>query len=172
MYLEYIDIFLFLILLGFVYNGISKGFIKLLGRIVALVLGIILTSHLYIPIYLFLNQFFSLNESIAKISIFILTYIILNRIINWLFVLIEKVYKLLSIIPFTKFINKLLGAILGLLEGLLILSIIVHLFKSFNLFHQTIKDSLISPALLWFVEIILPILPSSIKFVQQIYGVN
>lgn len=172
MYLAYLDIIFFIILLGFVYNGINKGFIRLLGRLVALVIGIILTSHLYVPIYNFLNQFLSLNEALAKVFIFIITYLILNRLINWLFVLIEKVYKLLSIIPFTQFINKLLGATLGLLEGLLLLSIIVHLFKSFKLFSGQVEESIISPALLWFINLILPILPQSIQFIQNIYGAN
>lgn len=167
MYLAYLDIIAFIILLGFVFNGVNKGFIKLLGRIIALIIGIILASHLYIPIFNFLNSFLSLNESIAKFFIFIITYLVFNRLINWLFVLIEKIYKLVSIIPFTKFINKLLGAILGLAEGLLLLGIIIHLLKSFSLLNNQIKESILSPILVWFINLILPILPKSIQFLQS-----
>ncbi len=172
MYLAYLDIFIFIILLAYVYNGINKGFIRLLGRIVALVIGVILTSHLYIPVFNFLDQILGFNEAVAKVFIFILLYFIINRLINWLFLLIEKLYNLLSIIPFTKLINKLLGAILGLLEGLLFLSIIVHLLNSFNLFNSQIKESIISPLLLRFIEIILPILPKSIQFIKTIYEIS
>ncbi len=168
MYLAYLDIILFIILLGFVYNGLNKGFIKLLGRIVALIIGIILTSHLYIPIYQFLN----LEEAIAKVLVFIFTYILLNSLINWLFVLIEGVYKLLSIIPFTKLINKLMGAVLGLAEGLLLLSVIIHLCISFNLLSSQIEESIISPIFLWFIKTILVILPTSLQFIQNVYGAN
>jgi hypothetical protein len=54
-------------------------------------------------------------------------------LIGFVFKLADGVFKIISILPFLKSINALLGGILGLVEGVVILGGIIYLIVTFKL---------------------------------------
>ena len=166
------DLVLIIIWAGFVFNGLAKGLIRLLGRILGLIIGAIIASYYYLDFYQWAQNYVNINEGVAKVLSFIILFVVATRIIDWIFVYLEKLFKLISIIPFTKLINKILGGALGFLEGALFLGLIVFVINKYawlsSIFSSYIEGSLLAPYLLWFIQILLPILPEAIKVVESI----
>ncbi len=170
--ISWFDLILILFWAGFIFNGLTKGLIRLLGRLVGLIVGAVMASYFYVPVYQWSQNFFSLNEGVGKVLAFIVLFVVITRIVDWLFVWLEKFFKVISIIPFTKMINRLLGGALGFLEGALFLGLIVYVISRYawlgGLFGNQLETSLVAPYLLWLVQLILPILPEAIKAVQSV----
>jgi uncharacterized membrane protein required for colicin V production len=170
--ISWFDLVLIIILASFVFNGLSKGLIRLFGRILGLLVGAIIASHFYIPFYYWSQNFFTIAEGFGKVLSFIILFVVATRIIDWIFVWIEKFFNLISIIPFTKIINRLLGGVLGFLEGALFLGVIIYVISQYSwlngLLGAQLETSLIASYLLWFIQLILPILPEAIKTVKSI----
>ncbi len=172
MMISWFDLVLILIWAGFVFNGLAKGLIRLLGRIVGLIIGAIIASYYYIDFYLWSQNYVSLGEGVGKVLSFIVLFVVATRIIDWIFVYLEKLFKFISIIPFTKLLNRILGGALGFLEGALFLGVIVYVISQYafldGLFSGQLETSILVPYLLWFIQILLPILPEAIKAVETI----
>ncbi|NCB48977.1 MAG: hypothetical protein EOM55_05150 [Clostridia bacterium] len=112
------------------------------------------------------------RENIGKIIAFIVVFVVVAKVTDWVFIWIEKLFNLVSFIPFTKFINRLLGGILGLLEGSLFLGIIIFVSSRYaiigSLFGNQLINSQTAPYLLKTVDIVMPVLPEALKALQSI----
>jgi len=168
-----------LILVGlFMVNGLYKGLIKLLGNIAGLIVGAYVSSHYYLNFYAlaskwsWLNNWMTSHENFAKVLVFIILFALVTRLTALLFLIIEKIFNLIAIIPGSKYINNLLGAALGLLEGALSVGLIIYVISRYtlisNFFGAQLTDSFVAPLLLKVVNIILPILPDALKALQAI----
>ncbi|MFA5753909.1 MAG: CvpA family protein [Patescibacteria group bacterium] len=166
------DISLIIILGGFIVNGLFKGLIRLLGHVVGIIIGAYAASHFYLVIYEWSKNIFNGHENVGKVVAFILLFIIVTRLTDWLFVLIEKIFKLVAIIPGSKYINNILGAALGFVEGALFLGLILFVVIRYTpvgaTFAAQLAESVMVPFLLKIVRIILPILPDALKALKTI----
>ncbi len=166
------DIVLILIVAAFVFHGLSKGLIRLLGNLVALIIGAFVASHFYLTFFEWGKHLMNGRENIGKIIAFIVVFVVAAKITDWVFIWIEKLFNLVSFIPFTKFINRLLGGILGLLEGSLFLGIIIFVSSRYaiigSLFGNQLINSQTAPYLLKTVDIVMPVLPEALKALQSI----
>lgn len=153
--MNYIDLFIAVILIWFAYKGFTKGLIIELVSLIALGLGVYgglkfsdiaadyITGNIetkYIPIVSF---------SITFIVIVVLVYIIGK--------LIEKIVHLVAL----KLINKLAGAIFGMLKITLILSVLITIIESYDqklgfIPKETKENSLLYSPLLEFSNKLLP----------------
>lgn len=163
------DLALIIIILGFIVSGLFKGIIKMTGSIVALFLGIFLASRLYLNFYSFISQHISGSEKVLKIVSFILILLIASKLIELIFSLIEKVFKLAAFIPGSRLINNFLGAAFGLILGSLLLGIIIHFLGHYldigGSISNLINNSKIVPLLLSVNKISIVFLPESLKSV-------
>jgi uncharacterized membrane protein required for colicin V production len=123
------DIILLIFICGFVFYGLFFGLIKTFGSFVGLIGGALVAIYFYLAAAEFVGQFFPAIGSL-KIIIFFALFIIVNRLIIIIFSLIDKAYNLISIIPFLKSINRLAGAIFGLMEALFIIAIVLQVIKN------------------------------------------
>jgi len=172
------DISLLVILAGFVLNGLFKGLIRILGQVVGLIAGAYLASHFYLNFYDWWKdwqwwQNWALDhDSAAKVISFIILFVLAVRLIDFGFVVIEKVFKFIAVIPGSRFINNILGAALGFLEGALFLGLIIYVVSRYTLlggyWGEQLSGSIVSPVLLKVVDIILPILPEALKVLKSI----
>ena len=169
-----LDICLLIILIGFVLNGLFKGLICLLGRVVGLIIGAFVASHFYLQFFTWCESFYNGNDALGKILAFIILFIVATRLMDLVFKLIEKAFNLIAIIPGSRYLNNLAGAVLGFLEGALFLGLIIYVISRYafvgNLLgiSDQLTNSVISPALLRIVDIILPILPEALKALKSI----
>lgn len=170
--MSYFDIALLVIVAGFIFNGLSKGLIRLLGNIVGLIVGAFIASRFYLQFYEWSQSFFGGRESLGKVISFIVVFIVVTMLVDWAFVLLEKVFNLISIIPFTKTINRLLGGALGFLEGSLFIGLILFVVSRYawigSLFGDNLVSSQVAPFFLKIVKIVMPFLPEALKALQSL----
>lgn len=172
------DIALLIIIGIFTVHGLFKGLIKLLGDIAGLIVGAFIASHYYLNFYEFALRWTWLagkaagHENLYKVLAFIILYVLVTRLTALLFLIIEKLFNLIAIIPGSKYINNLLGAVFGLLEGSLSVGLIIYVISRYTLvssfFGTQLTDSVVTPWLMKIVNIILPILPNTLKTLKAI----
>jgi len=166
------DIILIIILVGCLFRGFATGLIKSVGAFVGLIGGAFLASHFYLWLFGFISNWFGTYTNIGQVVCFLIIFIIASWIIHFIFAIIDKTYDLLSVIPFLKSINRFAGAILGLLVGALIMGLMLYLASKYfpvgGYIDGWISSSAVSPYLLNFAKILLPILSGSFKDIQGI----
>ncbi len=154
------------------FNGLKRGLIRSLGDIIALLVGAYLASTFYLQLQEWLIMRVELNESIAGILAFVILFIVLTRAISLLFYFLEKTFNTLAIIPGSKYINNILGAVFGFLKASIFFALVIHVSSHYLFFdgalYNLIKASLIKPYLDLILKIILPLLPQAIRALQSI----
>lgn len=172
--MSYFDIGLLVILVGFVGNGLSKGLIKLFGQVVGLIVASYVASHSYLIFYEWGKGFLGFSEGTEKFLAFVILFVLITSVVGVIFIVIEKVFDLISIIPFTGMINHLLGGALGLLEGSLSLGLILFVAVRYawigSLLGHQLVDSKVAPWLIKVATIIMPFLPDTLKALKSIIG--
>lgn len=167
-----LDIVLLIILGAFTASGLFKGLIRLLGRIVGLIIGAYIASNFYLLFFEWGRQWVVGRENLGKILAFIILFVVVTRLVDFIFFLIEKIFNFIAIIPGSKYLNNILGGVLGLLEGSLFLGLVFYVITRYplasNLFNDQLTNSLVIPWLLKVVTIVLPVLPGALKALRSI----
>jgi len=170
--MSYFDIALLVILAGFILNGLAKGLIRLLGQIVGLIIGAFVASHFYLTFYQWGEGLVDWGAGTEKFLSFTILFVLVTSLIGVVFALIEKIFDLISIIPFTKLINRLLGGTLGLIEGSLALGLLLYVAARYawvgGLLGNNLVNSEVAPWLIKVSNVIVPVLPDALKALQSI----
>lgn len=164
------DLILLIVLFIFVSFGWWLGLIQTLGALIGIALGAYLAGLGHAMLGSWLSPIFFGHEIAAKIVAFIILFTLINRLVGLLFWIINKVFNIISIIPFLKTINRLAGAILGLTEGVLVLGTILFVIGKYSdsdWFNGIVGASSIAPWLLTISTIILPLLPEALKMLKS-----
>ena len=126
--MNYLDVFLIILIAWGAYNGFVKGLIKELASILGIILGT--TLGYYSPIvldqklYLLFESEANYLSLISAVIIFLLTIMIFKIVASFL----TKFLKLIAL----GLLNKIIGAIFGVLKSLLILCVIIFVFSKIN----------------------------------------
>lgn len=164
------DTILLIIIAGFVFYGLFFGLIKTVGSLVGVVLGIFIANMFYLQFFdLAKGMMFGFDRT-GKFVCFFIIFTIANRLICFLFSLLDKALTVISLIPFVKLINRLGGAILGFVEGSVILGLIFFYINHFNILKslsKTIDSSKIVPVTVKFAQNFLHFLPAIIDKVKN-----
>lgn len=161
--MSWFDITIIIILAGFAWYGFFFGLIRVIGDLVGLIVGAYVASRIYLPVFEYLDRFLPGSPEIGKIVVFVLCFSIVSRLISWLVTLLEQVFNVVSIIPFLKTANRLLGLAFGLIEGILSLGIAAYILtkhapSAFPL-AKWIDGSTVAPWLIKASKILAPLLP-------------
>jgi len=159
------DIILLIILSGFIFYGLFFGLIRTVGSLVGIIGGLWLTLIFYLTVFEWVKNLFFGHEFAGKIVTFFILYAIINRLIGFIFVLLDRTFDLISIIPFLKTINRLAGAALGFIEGGLVLGLAL-IFISQAGFGGWLDNSKIAPFLISYTQVIMPLLPGLLNRVK------
>ena len=144
------DVILLAVLTIFTVWGFFFGFIQSFGSLAGLVLGV-LTANKYYLILAGWICFIPVGDTAIKIIAFFAILILISKLTGFIFYFIDKFFHLISIIPFLKTINRILGGILGLAEGLLIISVFLYVVHNYSinlLPAEMLSDSKLTPVLL------------------------
>lgn len=139
-----------------VVNGYKKGFlessVKLIGFILVIIGSFLLKNPLSIylytnfPFFKFSGIFkglYALNIIAYEIIAFILLFVVLYILFKVVCEITKLVDKLLSLIFFIGIPNKILGAVLGFVQGIVTLYFVIAVFKiGTNLLGYEMKPSL------------------------------
>ncbi len=172
--MSYFDIGLLVILLIFVGNGLAKGLIRLLGQVVGLIVASYVASHFYLTFYAWGQDMVNWGEGTEKFLSFLIVFTLVTSLVGVVFIIIEKLFNLISIIPFTKTINRLLGGVLGLFEGSLALGLILFVAARYawigGMFGSQLVESKVAPLMIKVANVVMPFLPEALKALKSIIG--
>ncbi len=102
------------------------------------------------------------RKNLAYVIAFVIIYIIASKTIGIAFWFLNKVFKILTIIPFLKTINRVAGATLGLVEAALILGVILIFLSKFPISSWLTLELAKSQIALWLMaiaKVLVPLLP-------------
>jgi uncharacterized membrane protein required for colicin V production len=168
--MSFFDLTLLILMGGFVLYGLWFGLIHALGSFVGVVAGAFVAGQFYDAVAAGLLWMFGGNVSIARVVVFFVIFVIVNRLVGFGFHLIERAYKILSILPFLSSINRLAGAVLGFLEGSFVLGGVLLLATSLpfgSMIEGALWSSQIAPYLMSVAGILIPLLPELIQQAQD-----
>src|SRR6056297_3190339 len=107
------DFILLFIWAGFLFYGFFFGFIRTLGSLLGIIIGAWLASLFYLDLFYLIQPVFFGLDNIGKIISFLIVFGLITKLISFLVLIIDQTFNILSIIPFLKTINRLLGVVLG-----------------------------------------------------------
>jgi uncharacterized membrane protein required for colicin V production len=161
--ISFFDLIISLIIFGFFWFGFWYGLIYSVGTIFGMMAGAFGASHYYLQVA---GMFSSEPSNFLKVIVFILLFGVINKIIGLAFWIIDKIFNLLSIIPFLKTINRLAGGALGLLEGVLTLGLMIYIYSKYpfsDWINAQLPISYIAPKLLVVMEVLKPFFPDALE---------
>ena len=118
-----LDILIGLPLLWAIYKGFTKGLIIEVATLLALVLGIYGAIHFSDFTADFIRNRFDYDSQYMAYIAFVVTFLIIVIALNVLGKLLNSLVEAVAL----GMINRLLGVVFGLMKGILIISIVVHL---------------------------------------------
>jgi len=166
MFLTIFDLILILVLFLFIAIGFVSGLIQGIGAIVGVFLGAWAAVWFYEPLGVWLTPILLGHGIIARVVAFLLIFGVVNRLVGLLFYIIDKFFDLISIIPFLKTINRILGAILGFIEGILAISFVLFFITQLGIsvwLNGIIAASKVASWLIGLAAILTPLLPKILK---------
>lgn len=169
------DFVLLIILFGFVWFGFWSGAIRAIGSIFGLIIGTWVGGLYYERLANLILPLFFGNSNLALVISFLIIFSIIYKLVGFIFYLLDRIFRFISIVPFLKSINRLLGVILGFLEGLLILGLIFYFYSKYpfwNFLNDLITASQLVPWFLQIVRILLPLLPEVVKQIETMLNFN
>jgi membrane protein required for colicin V production len=135
-----LDIILLIPLLWFTYKGFSKGLIIELATLIALLLGVYIAANFSSYTADYLRENMNFHSKYMSIISFSLTFIGVVLLVMLFGKSLEKVINLMML----SFINKLAGAVFGLLKAAFFLSVIIFILSTFgiekNLVNKDIQE--------------------------------
>ncbi|MDD3102220.1 MAG: CvpA family protein [Patescibacteria group bacterium] len=169
--MTFFDLVLLLVLFGFIWFNFWQGLVTSLGGIISLILGVTFATRWYDIIASNFLVSIIHNQNISRLIAFILIFIIARFIVILIFKIINKIFDLLSLIPFLQPINHLGGGIFGLIEGGLSIGLVLDFLSKFpwgNWLAKLLASSNIAPILVKFSHILSPLLPEVFKQIKSL----
>jgi len=165
------DYVLLAVLAYFALWGFRKGLIRAVGSFVGMVLSVVLASRYFDAVAEWLAPYTGLtnNINLARIVSFILLLVVVNRLVVFGFGILEKMYKSIAVLPLMKLGNRVLGAILGLVEGAIVLGLVIYFISRFpfgSIVESFLDGSVVAPIVLSISSIVLPLVPEAIRQIQ------
>lgn len=169
--MNYVDVVLLAVLGSFVLAGFWFGVIHMIGSLVGLGVGIWAAGHYYQWAADWLTYWGLDNVNLARVLGFLLVFVLVNRLFGLVVLLADKVFKVISIIPFLKTFNRLLGAGLGLIEGTIVLALTVWFVGRFPLtaaFAPRLAESELAQSLNVIGQLLAPLLPEALRLMKSV----
>ncbi len=167
-----LDIILLLVIAAFVFYGLFFGLIRAIGSLAGILVGTWAAGQTYLIVSGWCHNLFFGFDNWGKIIVFMLIFTVANRLTCLLFSLLNKFFDILTIIPFLKTINRLMGAVFGFIEGSLVVGLILYVVSRYVGTQQPISQWLtgshLAPFLLGFAQILTPLLPVLLKELKPI----
>ena len=142
--MNYVDLFILIIVGFFTIKGLLKGMVKEVGGVVGLILAFIIASTQIGKGAQFLQSTLKINPGVSHILGFIAIFLAVLLVVKIVESFLLKIFKLTS----TIWIDKIGGGILGFLFGFLIIAFIIVLLSivpSSESLKKEQNDSLLYP---------------------------
>ena len=150
------DVILVAIIIFFASLGLILGLIQAIGALIGMSVGVWSALTFYVPVAGWFEPYLIGNETAAQVIAFVTIFILTSRLVGLVFWLINKIFKLISLIPFLGSINRIGGFLLGLIEGVLIsgisIYVIVRIAPDAVGLIDALDGSKIAHSLVWLIQ--------------------
>jgi membrane protein required for colicin V production len=126
--MNFLDIIFILIIVLFAIQGFRKGLIYEMASLAGLILGIYAAFQFASSIEVYLIEYLRIPERYSTIAAFILVFIGVVLLLHLIGKIIEKIVDLVAL----GILNKLAGAVFGVLKALVLLSLTLLLINHFD----------------------------------------
>ena len=164
--MTWIDYLLLLALAYFIFKGARRGFVATIGAFIGILLGAWAAGQYYDGVAQWLIEFWDFSIMSAIVIAFVGIYIAVNIAAG---LIVRFATLVLHILPLGKTMNRIVGAFLGLAEGLLLIGLIIWVITLFpfdNAFTATLKGSRVANYFEYSTRIVRPLLPASLREVD------
>lgn len=163
------DVIIVIILAIFGVWGAFTGIVGMLGHLLGFIFGIVISGKYFIVVANFINKIFpSWNDQLVNIICFLVVLGLVSKLIS---IGVNLIFKFVSFIPFVKTINRLIGAFIGLVGGVLVAGAIIYMLSRYPI-TPWIKEALLlsrlSPILLLLFKPITFLLPKVLKQLKSL----
>lgn len=168
--MSYFDIAIAAIVAGFGLFGLWFGLVHAIGSLIGALIGLYLASRYYEPLANWLMNLTGWSGNFSKVLMFIIAFIVIARLVSFVFWLIEKILGIFTKLPFISGLNHLLGGVFGLVEGVILVGISLYFIVRFPVgsgFMNILSNSVVAPYIVKPASIVLPLIPDAIKFLQS-----
>ncbi len=166
MSLPWIDIGLLILVGGFTITGFAVGFVQTAANLAGTILGIALAGRFVDPVMAFLHS----ASGITRVIVYLVLYALLSRLVGFAFWLVRKTFGFLRHIPLVPTVNRLLGAALGLLEGLIAVGAAIFIALQFipeTTVTSALQQSTVAAWLLVLMQAFKYLLPQAMRLLNQ-----
>ena len=164
------DIIFLIILLFFIWKGFRAGLIGAIGGFIGIIVGIWAGSHYMGLVAEWLMNILNIdNSSLANILAFVIIFMAINIITS---IIVSIINRIFHIIPFMDLINKLLGAIVGLLGGALVVVALVYLLSIFPISDTVggkLTESTVANEASSFAILVKPFIPAGVNELKSLF---
>ncbi len=159
------DFVLLVLLAGFVLFGLWFGLVHTLGAVAGTVVGAYVAGIYYEPAAAWLHSVVGWDQNLIRIIAFLIIFVLVNRLVGLVFYMVERTFRFLKFIPFLSTIDHLTGAILGFIEGALVLGLTLFVATKFPVgpLASMITASKMAAWLIKTAGVLVPLLPPVIK---------
>ncbi len=161
-----LDFILLSLILAGAILGLRRGFILSAGKIVAMLIGIVVAGKYF----LLAGQMFGATN-MANFFAFLVIYFIVSKLIGIFFWLLGKILQIVMLLPFLHTINKFMGFVLGLVESIMILSVLTFFYSRFPFNPWVLgqaRDSILCSIFLKISKIVMPLLPDVLATLKSL----
>lgn len=165
------DIILISIISGFAMFGIWFGLIHTLGSFIGTIFGAYFASRMYGLVAVWLVHITGWPENLFRVVVFIILFIIINRLVGLIFWFIDTPAHFLTKIPFLRLMNRFLGMLLGAFEGIVTIGLIIYFIKKNPLSNQIMKWIDTSSVAIWAQHssaFLIPLLPGALRLLHSV----
>lgn len=160
--MTFLDIVLLVIVGAFVFFGLFFGFFHAIGSLIGTGVSIFITYKLIDPVFDQIG-FLLGGGTFARVSLFIALFLLISKLIGLVFWLLRKVFGILTWIPFATSIDRILGAVFGLIEGIVFIA--VALFYAVRVLPDNTIQTLIEKS--FFIEYLIPLITILKPFIPE-----
>ena len=164
------DVVLLIIIGGFGLFGLWFGLVHTLGSLIGTILGVFLATRFYAPVAGWLMSLTGWSGNFAKVLVFIVAFLVINRLVGFAFYLIDRLLGIITRLPFINSLNRLLGLAFGVLEGVIVLGILFYFINKFPLWPTLTNALLQSKVALFCVKtasVLWPLIPDALKTIKD-----
>ncbi len=168
--MSYFDFLLLALIVGFGLFGLWFGLMHAVFSLVGTFVGLFFASRFYEVLGNWLMGITGWSGNFSKVSMFIIAFIFIAKLVSVFFWLIEKILGLVINLPVISGINHLLGGLFGLVEGVIIVGVCLFFIVRFPVgqnFMNKINDSKVAPYTVKPIKILLPLIPDAVKYLQS-----
>ncbi len=168
-----VDGVIIILLAGFVLFGLWFGFIHALGALIGTIGGAFVAARMFEPIAQWLHGLVGGSLNLERVMVFLLIFVLVDRLIGLAFWFVEKMFKFLTIIPFLRTIDRLLGGVLGFIEGVLVLGMTLYFASRFPFapLGDYIASSGVAHWLIGAAGVLVPLIPAAIRILRSTAGI-